>query len=405
MQDIYIGRQPIFDRDLQVYAYELLFRSGNLNQAACPDAPFDGDRATSQVIINTFIELGLERVVDNRHAFINLTRAFVTAPAPLPFPRDRVVLEILEDIEPDAEVLAGLWALTDQGYRVALDDFVFREGRQALLELAHIVKVDLRMVPRDELSAQVTLLRRHDVSLIAEKVETRADFEYCRELGFDYFQGYFLSKPNIVQGRQLAPNRLPVLQLLARVQDPQAEPGDIEQLIVQDVALSYKLLRYINSAFFALPKKVDSIRQAIVYLGTRAIRTWVSLLVVAGLDNKPAALVTQAMQRARMCELLAQRAQRRQPDIYFTVGLFSLLEALIDTPLETTLDTLPFTDDIRAALLRQEGPYGEALACTLAYEHGRFDQAHFDRLGPAEMTDVYLAAMHWADQSANALAG
>lgn len=405
MQDIYIGRQPIFDRDLEVYAYELLFRSGSLNQAADANAPFDGDRATSQVIVNAFIEIGLDQIVGNRRAFINLTRSFVTAATPLPFPQDRVVLEILEDIEPDAEVLAGLRTLAGQGYQMALDDFVFQEDRRALLEVAHIVKIDLMSVPRETLQAEVARLRRHDVRLIAEKVETREDFEQCRELGFDYFQGYFLSRPNIVQGRQLPPNRLAVLQLLARLQDPQADAGDIERLVAQDVALSYKLLRYINSAFFALPKKIESIRQAVIYLGTRAIRTWVSLLVVAGLDDKPAALVAQAMQRARMCELLAQRARRPQPDAYFTVGLFSLLEALLDAPLESILDTLPFSDGIRDALLRQEGPYGEALACVIAYERGHFLKARFDRLGATEMTDTYLAATHWADQSARAAAG
>lgn len=405
MQDIYIGRQPIFDRDLEVYAYELLFRSGSLNQAADANAPFDGDRATSQVIVNAFIEIGLDQIVGNRRAFINLTRSFVTAATPLPFPQDRVVLEILEDIEPDAEVLAGLRTLAGQGYQMALDDFVFQEDRQALLEVAHIVKIDLMAVPRETLQAEVARLRRHDVRLIAEKVETHEDFEQCRELGFDYFQGYFLSRPNIVQGRQLPPNRLAVLQLLARLQDPQADAGDIERLVAQDVALSYKLLRYINSAFFALPKKIESIRQAVIYLGTRAIRTWVSLLVVAGLDDKPAALVAQAMQRARMCELLAQRARRPQPDAYFTVGLFSLLEALLDAPLESILDTLPFSDGIRDALLRQEGPYGEALACVIAYERGHFLKARFDRLGATEMTDTYLAATHWADQSARAAAG
>lgn len=405
MQDIYIGRQPIFDRDLEVYAYELLFRSGSLNQAADANAPFDGDRATSQVIVNAFIEIGLDQIVGNRRAFINLTRSFVTAATPLPFPQDRVVLEILEDIEPDAEVLAGLRTLAGQGYQMALDDFVFQEDRRALLEVAHIVKIDLMAVPRETLQAEVARLRRHDVRLIAEKVETHEDFEQCRELGFDYFQGYFLSRPNIVQGRQLPPNRLAVLQLLARLQDPQADAGDIERLVAQDVALSYKLLRYINSAFFALPKKIESIRQAVIYLGTRAIRTWVSLLVVAGLDDKPAALVAQAMQRARMCELLAQRARRPQPDAYFTVGLFSLLEALLDAPLESILDTLPFSDGIRDALLRQEGPYGEALACVIAYEHGHFLKARFDRLGATEMTDTYLAATHWADQSASAAAG
>lgn len=401
MQDIYIGRQPIFDRDLNVYAYELLFRSGTQNHAG----EFDGDQATSQVIVNAFIEIGLEQIVGPHLAFINLTRNFVTTAAPLPFPRDRVVLEVLEDIRPDAEVVAGVRNLAGQGYSLALDDFVFNEDLKPMIEHARFVKIDLMTLPRDQLAEHVRLLRGYDVKLLAEKIETQEEFEHCMRLGFDYFQGYFLSRPNIVQGTQLPPNRIAVLQLLAKLQDPRSDAADIETLISQDVALSYKLLRYINSAFFAFPKKIESLRQAVVYLGTQAIKTWVSLLVVAGLGNKPAELVTQAMQRAKMCELLAKTAKRSQTEVYFTVGLFSLLEALMDAPLEKILESLPFTDDIRQALLNQEGAYGEALSCVIAYERGDFLRAHFDRLAPSQMTDTYLASARWADQSANALGG
>lgn len=401
MQDIYIGRQPIFDRQLEVYAYELLFRSGTQNHAG----EFDGDQATSQVIVNAFIEIGLDRIVGDQLAFINLTRSFVTASAPLPFPKERVVLEILETVRPDAEVIAGVRNLIAQGYSVALDDFIFHEDLRPLLELAHIVKIDLLVTPREQLEAHVHQLRGYNVKLLAEKIETQAEFEYCKALGFDYFQGYFLSRPNIVQGQQLPPNRLAILQLLSKLQNPDSDAGEIEKLVGQDIALSYKLLRYINSAFFALPKKIDSIRQAVVYLGTQAIKTWVTLLVVAGLGNKPTELVTQAMQRAKMCELLAQTAKRPHTEAYFTVGLFSLLEALMDSPLEKILESLPFSDDIRNALLKHEGPYGEALACVIAYEKGDFLHAYFDRLAPSQLTDTYLASARWADQSAHALGG
>lgn len=399
MQDIYIGRQPIFDRDLNVFAYELLFRSGTQNHAG----EFDGDQATSQVIVNAFIEIGLEQIVGPHLAFINLTRSFVTTQAPLPFPKDRVVLEVLESIRPDAEVIAGVRDLAAQGYSVALDDFVFHEDLKPIIEVATFVKIDLMTLSLDQLAAHVRLLRGYDVKLLAEKIETQEEFEHCKQLGFDYFQGYFLSRPNIVQSTQLPPNRLAVLQLLAKLQDPQTDAADIETLISQDVALSYKLLRYINSAFFAFPKKIESLRQAVVYLGTQAIKTWVSLLVVAGLGNKPAELVSQAMQRAKMCELLAKTAKRPHTETYFTVGLFSLLEALMDTPLEKILESLPFTDEIRRALLQQEGLYGEALSCAIAYEKGDFLRAHFDRLAPSQMTDTYLASARWADQSASAM--
>lgn len=399
MQDIFIGRQPIFDRDLEVYAYELLFRSGTENRAG----DFDGDQATSQVIVNAFIEIGLDQIVGNQLAFINLTRSFVTSSAPLPFPKERVVLEVLEDIHPDAEVVAGVRNLVAQGYSVALDDFVFHEDLRPLIEVAHLVKIDLMLVARAELEEHVRILRAYPVKLLAEKIETQEEFELCKELGFDYFQGYFLSRPNVVQSQQLPPNRIAVLQLLSKLQNPDTDVGEIERLISQDLALSYKLLRYINSAFFSLPRKIDSIRQAVLYLGTQAIKTWVTLLVVAGLGNKPAELVIQAMQRAKMCELLAQTAKRPHTEAYFTVGLFSLLEALMDMPLEKILESLPFTEDIRNALLKCEGPYGEALACVIAYEKGDFNRAWFDRLAPSQMTDAYLASARWADQSASAL--
>ncbi|MFN2337829.1 MAG: EAL and HDOD domain-containing protein, partial [Gammaproteobacteria bacterium] len=343
MQDIFIGRQPIFDRELKLYAYELLFRSGMANHAG----QFDGDQATSQVIVNVFMELGLDQIVGPHWAFINMTRAFIIASAPLPFPRDRVVLELLEDIRPDPEVIEGLRGFTDQGYQVALDDFIYHESLRPLVELAHIVKIDLMAVPREDLARHVEQLRQHQVKLLAEKIETEEEFEYCKGLGFDYFQGYFLSRPSVVQGSQLPPNRLAVLQLLAKVQDPNSDARDLELLISQDVALSYKLLRYINSAFFAFPKEIDSIRQAVVYLGMRAIKTWVSLLAVAGLGDKPVELVPQAMQRARMCELLARTARRPNPESYFTVGLFSLLEALMEAPLAQILEALPFSEEIR----------------------------------------------------------
>lgn len=401
MQDIFIGRQPIFDRNLEVYAYELLFRSGTQNQAGT----FDGDQATSQVIVNAFIEIGLDQIVGSHLAFINLTRSFVTSTTTLPFPKDRVVLEILEDIHPDAEVIEGARNLASQGYCLALDDFIFHEKLKPLIEHAQIIKIDLMSLSREQLDEHVRLLRGYNVKLVAEKIETQEEFEHCKQLGFDYFQGYFLSKPNIVQGTQLPPNRLAVLQLLSKLQSPETDAAGIERLVMQDVALSYKLLRYINSAFFAFPKKIESIRQAVVYLGTQAIKSWVSLLVVAGLGNKPAELVTQAMQRARMCELLAKTAKRPQSETYFTVGLFSLLEALMDAPLEKILESLPFTEDIRQGLLEHTGPYGEALACVIAYEKGDFLRAHFDRLAPSQMTDAYVSSAHWADQSASSMSG
>jgi len=395
MENIFVGRQPIFDRDSKLYAYELLFRDGSRDHAGV----VDGDQATSRVIINAFLEIGLDRIVGPHRAFINFTRRFFTDRESLPLPAERVVLEVLEDVPPDAEVLAGLSEYVRDGYRVALDDFVFDESLRPLIELADIIKIDLMALSRGELEEQVRLLRAYDVKLLAEKVETEEEFEYCKQLGFDYFQGYFLCRPNIVQGTQLPPSRLGVLQLLAKLQDPAAEVSDLEEVIGHDVALSYKLLRYLNSAFFALPREVESLRAAVIYLGTQTIQRWASLLLLARLDERPSELMSQSLQRAKMCEMLAKLASRPHADSYFTVGLLSLLDAVMRVPLSKVVEALPLTSEVCDALLRFEGPYGEALASVIAYEQGYFQEAQFSELAPAQMTEAYLEAVSWANEA------
>ncbi len=400
MQNIYLGRQPIFDRELEVYAYELLFRAGETNAAG----DLDGDQATSRVIANTFIELGLDEIVGRHRAFLNLTRGFLVNDWPLNFPRDRVVLEILEDIEPDDEVLAAVRRLKQEGFLIALDDFIFHERLRPLVELADLIKIDLMALEEGQLEEHVRVLRGYPARLLAEKIETREEFEHCKALGFDYFQGYFLSRPKVIQGREIPPNGLATVRLLARLQDPEVGAAELETLIGQDVGLSYKLLRYINSAFFALPKTVESIRQAVVYLGNQAIKTWATLLVFCGIEDKPHELMTTAMLRARMCQLLAERSGQPHSDTYFTVGLFSALEALLEAPLESVLEALPFSEDVRRALLAREGPYGAALNCVLAYERADWDQVRCDPLPTADITETYLEAARWADEVTRTLA-
>ncbi|MBK5931056.1 EAL and HDOD domain-containing protein [Halochromatium salexigens] len=399
MDEIFVGRQPIFDRNSKLYGYELLFRDGSGNYAG----ELDRDQATSQVIVNVFLEFGLDRIVGPHRAFINFTRRFLVDRQSLPLPPTRVVLEVLEDVRLDADVIAGLRAYVRDGFTVALDDFVFRDSMRPFIELAHIVKLDLMVSSRQELVEQVRLLRAYDVKLLAEKVETEEAFEYCKQLGFDYFQGYFLSRPNIVQGAQVPLNRLKLLELTTRLQNPDVDISELEEIISQDVTLSYKLLRQLNSAFFALPRVVESLRAAVVYLGTQRIQRWASLLLLAKLDNQSSELMAQGIHRAKMCELLATFAGRAQTDSYFTVGLFSLLDAMMRAPLTEVLDALPLTSEVRDAMLHHQGPYGEALASVIAYEQGDFQQARFAHLTPSQMTDAYLKAVWWADQSADVL--
>ena len=302
MDDIFIGRQPIYDRDLSVYAYELLFRAAPDNTARFSD----GDQATSNVIVNTFMEIGLDNIVGQRLAFINLTRSFLVEQDNICLPRERVVLELLEHIEPDAEVIEGIKRLAAQGYAIALDDFVYHDALQPLVQLADIVKVDVMAQQRDEIRSQVHKLRQHPLKLLAEKVETRDEFDFCRDLGFDYFQGYFFAQPQVLRGQRLPNNRLAILHLLSRLQDPNITPSELEELIVQDVTFSYRILRYVNSAAFSLARKIESVHQAVVILGQQTIKTWTTLLAMSQVDNKPTELVITAMVRGKMAEALAK---------------------------------------------------------------------------------------------------
>ena len=392
MSEIFIGRQPIYDRKLGVYAYELLFRAAEVNAAQITD----GDKATSDVIINTFLEIGLDNIVSNRLAFINLTRPFFVNEHSISLPKDRVVLELLEDIEADEDVVAGVRRLSEQGYTIALDDFIYHESLQPLVKLADIIKIDIMALGKDDIRDHVQTLRAQPLKLLAEKVETQEEFDYCMDLGFDYFQGYFFAQPKVIRGQRLPNNRLAILKLLSQLQDPDITPQLMENLIAQDVAFSYRILRYVNSAAFAMPRKVESIQQAVVILGLQSIKSWTTLLAMSQVDNKPTELVVTAMVRAKMAEEMARSQQIENPESFFTVGLFSALDALMDNTMEEILTQLPLADHISDALLHRKGIHGEVLSCVLAYERGQWSSIKCDQLGKGQIRDCYLTALQWA---------
>ena len=398
-KDIYIGRQGIFDCNMGIYGYELLYRSSMHNDAGT----FNGDNATSQVVVNAFMEMGLEQVVGSHLAFINLTRNFLIGEHPLPLPKEKVVLEVLEDIPIDAALVNGVHALAEQGYTIALDDCVYSDCLSSLLEYAQIVKIDIQALGIDKVRQHVAQFRKYPVKLIAEKVETQAEYDICRDLGFDYFQGYFLCLPRVLTGQSIPDNHLANLRLLTKLQDPEILPGDLEKVISHDLALSYKLLRYINSAFFGLPRKVESIHQALVYIGNRAIRTWVTLLVLRGIQDKPNALTITALARAKMCELLSGLKGSNDAESNFTVGLFSVVDAMMDMPLERILKSLPFSDVVHNALLHQQGTLGAALSCVIAYERGEWDRVAFAGLSADSIATAYLDSIAWADEVSGSL--
>jgi EAL and modified HD-GYP domain-containing signal transduction protein len=388
---VFIARQPIFDRDLDVTGYELLFRGANQDVAIVSHH----DEATSTVVMNAFTEIGLDNVVGDRRAWINVSRDFLLDGFARALPRDKVVLELLEDQQIDDTLLAALDDHRARGYAIALDDFAGNPELVPALGHVDIVKVDLLGRDPAEVEQDIERLAAYGVTLLAEKVETREEYERCLGLGFDLFQGYFFCKPERMEARGVAPNRLSMLQLVAALQDPKIEIAQLDVLVSRDVALSYRLLRYINSAFFGLRREVGSINRALMLLGIDNVKRWATLSIFAGVDEKPRELIETALVRARFCEI----AGEGNSDQLFTLGLFSVVDALMDAPMEDVLGTMPFPEEMRQALIARSGPLGELIEAALSFERGDFSE-RTDRFG-----DAYLEAMGWATNAADELFG
>jgi len=394
MQDIFVGRQPIYGRRLELHAYELLYRGADVDFADFTE----GDRATSQVLLNAFLEFGLERVVGGHLAFINLTRGFIIGEYPLPVPRTQVVLEVLEDVEPDEEVLQGLRDLRRRGFKIALDDFVYREEFEPMLALADIVKVDVLGLDDEQIRARYELLKPFGTKLLAEKIETRAQYEACHSIGFDYFQGYFLAKPNVLTGSCISASRLNLLRLLSEIQNPKCDFERVKEIVAQDVTMSYKMLRHINSALYGMPRRVESIKETVVFLGLNAVKNLASLFLLSESSETPHDLIVTAMLRAKMCELLAIASGIQDPEPYFTSGLFSILDAVTNSTMENVLDKLPLAEDLRLALMEHAGPIGGILDCTLAYERGEWSKVVYGDLSRSEIKYAFLDAVEWVER-------
>lgn len=392
MKGVFVGRQPIYDRKLDVYAYELLFRNSEQNFAQIDNQ----DKATSELIINALTEIGLNNIVNDKLGFINLTRNFVTGTLPLPGPADRLVLEVLEDIELDEFVLNGIQRLKQQNYIIALDDFIFHPHLKPLVEIADIIKIDIMALDQQQLEEHVKALAAYPVKLLAEKVETHEEYQRCLDYGFDFFQGYFFAKPNIVKGQRTPANRMALLNLLGKISNPDVDVEQLEHLIAQDVTLSFRLLRYINSSKYAMEKSVDSIKHAIMLLGMDTVRSIAYLIVFSSIEDKPFELFVTALIRAHMCELLAkQMAEPQLAATYFTVGLFSTMDAIMDQPMQDVLEQLPLKQAVSDAILSYEGNLGRALQATIAYERGEWDELEDSTVDSEIIVNVYVEALNW----------
>lgn len=399
MAEIFVGRQPIYTRDLDVYAYELMPHSTNDDK----DDNIAADKATSQVIINAFMEIGIDKLVGSKMAFLTLTEHFLLSDYELPLPTDRVILKVPAYINASPEVVAGVKRLADAGFKLALDNYLQHTHLQVLSSMASVIDINIENLQAAEIRAHLKVLKKLHPIILADHVKTHEEYETCRDVGVDYIQGYFLNRPRLVSGESLDSNQMSVINLLSTLHNPETDTDTIVDVITKDVALSYKILQLMNSAFFSRSTKIESIQHATVMLGRKQLCTWASMMALSGMDNKPREQVRISMVRARSCELLAEKAGLNQPDMFFTVGMFSSLDLLMDRSLEELISPLPLADTITAALLNREGELGDALNCTLAQEEGDWVNIRFADLKPEDLSDINIEAINWAEDVLNSI--
>jgi EAL and modified HD-GYP domain-containing signal transduction protein len=396
----FVGRQPILDQSQQIVAYELLFRdSAQAGVAGVADAVL----ATSQVLINTFLHFGIDQVLGNKPAFINVSEAMLLGSALESLPSNKVVLEILEDVRPTDAVIQRMQQLREMGYTLALDDFVYKRELEPLIAQASYIKFDVRALGMREFENQLRLLRGRGPAFLAEKVETKEEFEICQRQFVTYYQGYYFAKPQTLSTKRLDPVAHNLMQLFGLVTS-HAEPSAIEEAFRRDVALSYGLLRHINSAAFGLRKEVESIRHALVILGHDKLARWLTLLMysISSQSLAPSALYRTALNRARLAELLGEgRLGAVDRDYLFMCGMFSLLDAMLGVPLPQLLENIKLPEQASAALLRNEGPYAPYLALAQSCEQGDVARAatlaQSLGLSLVDVTRCEIEAMGWVE--------
>ncbi|WFF42348.1 HDOD domain-containing protein [Salinicola endophyticus] len=392
---VLFARQPIFDGSREIVAFELLFRP---TDGGPMPLPFDGNRATSTVLLNAFTQGDLNTVGQGKHLYVNFTAD--TLAGDIPFDNTHLVVEILEDTPCTEAVCRRLIELRKAGYTLALDDFTEHDATHPFLPLVDIVKLEYPHYSNNELYWVIGLLRRHHphLKLLAEKLETEAELEQCLDAGCDYFQGYFLARPQIVHGKPVTTARLTILKLITELNQPEVSTRDVATTIERDPALGVRLLRLVNTTLYQRAGQITSLHQAVTLIGTQRIRSLATLLALSELDDKPHSLRQLALARASLCReltlddpLLSERA--------FIVGLFSYLEAFFDRPLKDLVAILPLHASINAALLQHEGPLGALLDTAIKLEHGDWNEIPWGRLRelgiqPTDVSAANQRALH-----------
>lgn len=401
----YAARQPILDRNKELFGYELLFRDGVEN--AFPN--IDGDEATSRMIEGSQFAFGLEDFLGNKPGFINFTLETLEKKYPSMLPPEQIIVEILETVQPGKRLLAECKDLKEQGYTLALDDYIHKSVWRHFYPYIDMIKIDFRKTSREEIEEIKTVIAEFPhIKLIAEKVETNEEFQQALEQGFCYFQGFFFSKPEMMQTRALSPSQVALAELLYETSKANIDLVKITDVFKRDVTLAYKLLRYSNSAIFKRRAEIETIKHALVVLGQAELKKFLSLLFTAQIStDKPAELMRLAMTRANFAEGLASIGNNVTLEKAFLTGMMSLMDAILDESIDSVMEKLPLANDIKEALVNKTGLLADYIKLIECYENADWKKANetieFLQLNAAKVPDAYHQAVQWANEQMKAL--
>ena len=399
--DVFVARQPIFDRSQRLHAYELLFRGGLENFCLAGDP----NQMAGDVLQAAWLTFGLSTLVGQCKAFTNFTRDLLVAGYAEALPVESTVIELLETVDGDPEVVKACQNLKQKGYTLALDDFVYRPALDPLIPLANVIKVRFRDSDPQEQEQHIRRLASQEVELLAEAVETHDEYRRARELGFSYFQGYFFQKPEVIKGRTLSGSHLTYLRLLQSVTRPDLNIDEVEAIVRTDASVTHRLMKYLGSAAFALRAEINSVRHGLVLLGKEQTRRFVSLVALGEMgSHKPPELLVNAAVRARFCELLGEDAGMadRKPDL-FLLGVLSLLDAMLDQPMSKILEELPLAADLKRPVRGELSPLYPVLAFVERYERGEWascsDLGRTLKIAESQVFDRYTEAVAWGTKA------
>lgn len=398
--DIYVGRQPILSKAKKTFAYELLFRDSLKNSFP----GIDGDIGTSKLLSNTFFSMGVNEITNKRPGFVNFTRELLINRTPLLFPKESIVIEVLENVEPDREVLAAIQEFRKKGYKIALDDFIFSKKYKPLIRHSNIIKFDLMATPLPTISKLVKSLKsKLKVTLLAEKVETYEEYTLASEMGFTLFQGYFFSRPEVISQADLPSNKMSLLNMISETGKANVDFDRLSDIIKSDLSISYKLMKFINSPYYRRRNEIGTIRDAVSFLGEDTIKQFVRVLAAAGLsDNKPDELMRLSIVRARMCESMGRYIETAfSSEELFTMGLFSTIDAMLDKEMASVLKEISFSDKIKDALLGKDEKFTGLLNVCICFENGTWENSTFSHVCSDDLQDnlptIYMDALKMAD--------